>query len=77
MLFRLGRFDGCGAPYFEISSCLDYDFDAENTNDPNAVSMYAADIFKYYASREVDPFFLLKYALLEYTVLFYKYRTGC
>uniref|UniRef100_F1KW10 G2/mitotic-specific cyclin-B3 n=1 Tax=Ascaris suum TaxID=6253 RepID=F1KW10_ASCSU len=36
----------------EISSCLDYDFDAENTNDPNAVSMYAADIFKYYASRE-------------------------
>uniref|UniRef100_A0A915A3Z2 G2/mitotic-specific cyclin-B3 n=1 Tax=Parascaris univalens TaxID=6257 RepID=A0A915A3Z2_PARUN len=36
----------------EVSSCVEYDFDVENMNDPNAVSMYAADIFKYYASRE-------------------------
>ncbi|VDM29115.1 unnamed protein product [Toxocara canis] len=37
----------------EVDSCSLYDYDAENMNDPNAVSMYAVDIFKYHFSREV------------------------
>uniref|UniRef100_A0A914RNV3 Uncharacterized protein n=1 Tax=Parascaris equorum TaxID=6256 RepID=A0A914RNV3_PAREQ len=66
----MGRFDRCEVSYFEVSSCVEYDFDVENMNDPNAVSMYAADIFKYYASREVDRFLLLECAFLKYAICF-------
>ncbi|VDM49338.1 unnamed protein product [Toxocara canis] len=39
-------------PIFKVDGCPNYDYDVENRNDPNAVSIYAVDIFRYHVSRE-------------------------